>query len=195
MYPDAEVNVKEPGKPAAADPTRSGHVSADIPDWSREYKRPFSWNPGLSMLASIRSYQRHSGRQNPYCLILRRVAILRHRFWSAVCGASIDINCRIGGGLVIPHPNGIVIYKHARIGPNCLLLQQTTIGTNGTEAAPTLEGHVDVGAGAKILGDIRVGAHAKIGANAVVLKDVPPFATAVGVPARIIAIQPLPSSE
>lgn len=96
---------------------------------------------------------------------------------------------------MIPHPNGIVIYKHARIGPNCLLLQQTTIGTNGTEAAPTLEGHVDVGAGAKILGDIRVGAHAKIGANAVVLKDVPPFATAVGVPARIIAIQPLPSSE
>jgi serine O-acetyltransferase len=195
MYTDAQVGIKEPVAPAAVNPMQSGQPSADTPDWSREYRRPFSWNPGLSMLASIRSYQRHSGRQNLYSMVVRKVATLRHRFWSAVCGADIDINCRIGGGLLIPHPNGIVIFKHARIGPNCLLLQQTTIGTNGSQAAPILEGHVDVGAGAKLLGGIRVGAHAKIGANAVVLNDVPPFATAVGVPARNIAGQPYPSSD
>ncbi len=51
---------------------------------------------------------------------------------------------------------------------------------------PTLEGHVDVGAGAKIIGQLRIGKHAKIGANAVVLTDVPAGATAVGIPARII---------
>lgn len=82
----------------------------------------------------------------------------------------------------MPHPNGIVIHPAATIGPNCMIFQQVTIGGG----APVIHGHVDIGAGAKILGDVVVGQHAKIGANAVVLTDVPAFATAVGVPARIL---------
>ncbi len=85
------------------------------------------------------------------------------------------------------HPNGIVVHPDAVIGPNCLLLQQVTIGTGGPiEGVPTLAGHVDVGAGAKILGGVTIGAHARVGANAVVLRDVPAGATAVGIPARLI---------
>jgi serine O-acetyltransferase len=84
----------------------------------------------------------------------------------------------------MPHPNGIVIHPDAEIGPNCLIFQQVTLGT-GSGGAPKLGGHVDVGAGAKILGGVTIGRDARIGANSVVLDDVPPGATAVGIPARI----------
>lgn len=114
-----------------------------------------------------------------------KVAALRHRFWSIVTGADIPLNCNIGGGLLIPHPNGIVIHPDAEIGPNCLLFQQVTIGATAS-GVPRLGGHVDVGAGARLIGAIAIGDHAKIGANAVVTTDVPAGATAIGIPARII---------
>ena len=108
--------------------------------------------------------------------------MLWHRFWSIVVGADIPLDSHIQGGLLIPHANGIVIHPAAEIGPNCLLLQQVTVGNGTKPGSPRLGGHVDVGAGAKILGGIVVGDHAKIGANAVVIDDVPAYATAVGVP-------------
>lgn len=159
-------------------------VSADTPDWSREQRD--GWNPGRALLASIPAYQRVAGRSNPALRMLRIVAVIRHRFWSAVSGADIPLTTRIGGGLLMPHPNGIVIHPDAVIGPNCLIFQQVTLGTNG-KGVPRIDGHVDIGAGARIMGPIHVGAHARIGANAVVLSDVPAGATVAGVPARIIA--------
>jgi serine O-acetyltransferase len=114
------------------------------------------------------------------------MAVLRYRLWSIVTGADIPLNCRLGGGLLMPHPNGIVIHPDAEIGPNCLLFQQVTIGTRGNGGAPRIDGHVDIGAGAKIIGAVAIGRHAKIGANSVVLDDVPAGATAVGIPARIV---------
>lgn len=157
--------------------TEQGGISAEIADWSRERTRPGEWNPGKKLLASIRDYRKYRG-------LRRKFAILRHRFWSAVAGADIPLNSAIGGGLLIPHPNGIVIHPGAHIGPNCLLFQQVTIGD--ADGVPTIGGHVDIGAGARILGPIHVGDHARIGANAVVLTDVPAGATMVGIPARIV---------
>ncbi len=87
---------------------------------------------------------------------------------------------------MIPHPNGIVIHPGSEIGPNCMILQQVTIGVADGDRAPRLGGNVLVGSGAKVLGPVRIGDNARIGANAVVLQDVPDGATAVGVPARII---------
>jgi serine O-acetyltransferase len=160
-------------------------ISAEVPDWTRESKTWFEWSPSRSLLASIRAYQRYVKRRSPAATVLRWLAILRHRWWSIVTGADIPLTCKIGGGLLIPHPNGIVIHPEAVVGPNCLIFQQVTLGiTNG--AAPTLAGHVDVGAGAKILGGVGIGAHAKIGANAVVVRNVPDGATAAGVPAKIL---------
>jgi serine O-acetyltransferase len=159
-------------------------ISATEPDWSREAKRFWAWSPSRSLLASLRAYQRHRGSRNPVRVVLRMLATLRHRFWSIVTGADIPANSQIGGGLLIPHPNGIVIHPDARIGPNCLLFQQVTVGQRGA-GVPTLGGHVDVGAGAKVLGPIRIGDHALIGANAVVLVDVPAHCSAAGVPARV----------
>ena len=163
----------------------SAGISADVPDWSRERKSVFEWSPSRSLLASIRDYQRLVRSRGPLAGLLRRCAVLRHRWWSAVTGADIPLNCTIAGGLMLPHPNGIVIHPLAKIGPNCLLFHQVTIG-QGDGGYPTLEGHVDIGAGAKILGGLTIGKHAKIGANAVLLRDVPAGATAVGIPAKVI---------
>ena len=119
-------------------------------------------------------------------VLVKEWAVLRHRFWSVVTAADIPLNSQIGGGLLLPHPNGIVIHHGARIGPNCLIFQQVTIGTRAGETMlPVIGGHVDIGAGAKVLGDVRIGDHACIGANAVVLKDVPAGKTAIGIPAVI----------
>jgi serine O-acetyltransferase len=161
-------------------------VSSEIPDWSREVIGPGEWSPGKRLLGAIRDYQKLGDDSTPLRWVGRRWALVRHRFWSAVSGAEIPVNSRIGGGLMLPHPNGIVIHPGAVIGPNCLILQQVTIGTRNEGEPPVLGGHVDVGAGAKILGSLRIGAHAVIGANAVVLKNVPEGAMAVGVAAICI---------
>lgn len=100
-------------------------------------------------------------------------------------GADIPINSKIGGGLLLPHPNGVVIHPDAEIGPNCLIFQQVTIGSRNGSAPPVIGGHVDIGAGAKLLGSITIGNNVEIGANAVVLADVPDDSIAVGVPAVV----------
>lgn len=155
------------------------------PDWSRETKKAFAWDPPRSLIASIRSYQRHVVRRGPLALLVRKIAVLRHRFWGVVTGADIPLNAQIAGGLMMPHPNGIVIHPAAVVGPNCLLLQQVTLGL-GRGGLPTLEAHVTVGAGAKVLGGIRLGEHCFVGALSVVTHDVPPRALVMGIPARIV---------
>jgi serine O-acetyltransferase len=145
-------------------------ISSEIPDWERE--RRTGWVPSKSLLASIRAYQRARGTPGLIPAVQKRVAILRHRFWTMMTGADIPLNARLGGGLLLPHPNGIVIHPDAEIGPNCLFFQQVTIGA-AKGGVPTIGGQVDIGAGAKIIG-------------AVVITDVPEGATAVGNPARIL---------
>lgn len=161
-------------------------ISAEVPDWRREASQHGVWAPARALLTSIRAYQRHAGSSSPRARVARTIAVLRHRFWSAVTGADIPLNCRLGGGLLLPHPNGIVIHPKAVVGPNCLIFQQVTLGAGTRPGLPQIGGHVDIGAGAKILGGVTIGNHAKIGANAVVLHDVPAGATAIGIPARVL---------
>lgn len=160
--------------------THDLNTSTSQPDWEREKPRTF-WDPTRKLIKSIRDYQ-----SRPRAL--RHSAIIRHRFWSAVTGADIPLNCEIGGGIHLPHPNGVVIHPDAAIGPNCTIFQQVTIGTNRGRPglAPTLEANVEVAPGARLLGDVTIGEGAVIGANAVVIKDVPADAVAVGVPARVL---------
>lgn len=185
MLPLAESRRPDTGPLAAPATSPRIVVSATEPDWSREAKRTFAWVPWKSLLASIRSYQRHCTSRNPLRVLICKVAVLRHMFWSVVTGADIPLNCRLGGGLSMPHPNGIVIHPRATIGPNCMIFQQVTIGMRD-DGVPQIGGHVDIGAGAKVLGAVRLGDHVCVGANAVVLVDVPAGASAVGVPARIV---------
>ena len=162
-------------------------VSAIVADWSREESQTF-WDPGRKLLKSIRDYQRAVvPTDRSHLQLLRKIIVLRHKFWSIVCQCEIDLRCSIGGGLLLTHPNGIVVHPDVVIGPNCLIFQQVTLGLGGSiPGVPHIGGHVDIGTGAKILGGVTIGNHVRIGANAVVLSNVPEGATAVGVPARII---------
>ncbi|PSF38918.1 serine acetyltransferase [Aphanothece hegewaldii CCALA 016] len=155
-------------------------ISATEADWSREELTKW-WDSSRQLLKALRQYQKLQKKQGFFPQIIKRWYVLQHRFWSVVAGADIPINCNIEGGLLMPHPTGIVIHPSAVIGPNCLILQQVTIVGN-----VQIGGHVDIGAGAKIIRPVKIGNHAKIGANAVVLSDVPDGATAVGIPAKII---------
>jgi serine O-acetyltransferase len=158
---------------------KSDLISAEIPDWTRESPSQF-WDPGRKLLLTIRRYQHWQERPGIIARYFRKTIVLRHLFWSVVTGADIPLNCQIGGGLLIPHPNGIVIHPEAKIGVNCLIFQQVTVGALASKGLPSIGGHVDIGAGAKILGPVRIGAHAKIGANAVILKDIEEGAVGVG---------------
>ncbi len=113
-------------------------------------------------------------------------------------GIEIHPGAQIGKGLFIDHGMGVVIGETAEIGDNVTLYQGVTLGGTGKDTGkrhPTLENDVVVGAGAKILGPIKIGAGSKIGANAVVLKDVLARSTAVGIPARVIFGKTIPIIE
>jgi len=104
-------------------------------------------------------------------------------------GFDVPPSTVIGPGLYVPHPVGTVLSAE-RIGANVTLISSITVGMRGEGEFPVLEDGVFVGAGARILGKVTVGARAKIGANAVVLCDVPACATAVGVPAKVKLARP-----
>ena len=108
------------------------------------------------------------------------------RFWT---GIEIHPGATIGRRLVIDHGMGIVIGETAEVGDDCLLYQGVTLGGTGKDCGkrhPTLGNNVMVGSGAKVLGPFKVGDNSRIAAGAVVLKEIPPDCTAVGVPARIV---------
>jgi serine O-acetyltransferase len=105
-------------------------------------------------------------------------------------GIEIHPGATIGRRLFIDHGMGVVIGETAIIGNDCTLYQGVTLGGTGKERGkrhPTLGNGVVVGVGAKVLGDVKIGDHARIGGGAVVLRDVPANTTAVGVPARAVA--------
>jgi serine O-acetyltransferase len=105
--------------------------------------------------------------------------------------------CEISEGFMIGHASGVIIHGNARIGKNCILMHQCTLGIKEVENIPLSEVHVVlgdeviVGAGARIMGNISIGHHSQIGMNAMVIKSFPPYSVIVGVPARQIkAISP-----
>ncbi len=105
-----------------------------------------------------------------------------------ITGIEIHPGAKIGKGLFIDHGMGVVIGQTSEIGDNVTLFQGTTLGGTGKEKGkrhPTIGNNVVIGAGAKVLGNIRIGNNVNIGANAVVIKDVPDDSTVVGVPGRI----------
>lgn len=104
-------------------------------------------------------------------------------------GIEIHPGATIGKGLFIDHGNGVIIGETAIIGDNVTLYQGVTLGGTGKEKGkrhPTIEDNVMISAGAKVLGSFTVGENSKIGAGSVVLSEVPPGSTVVGVPGRVV---------
>ena len=136
-----------------------------------------------------------------HAIVIHRMA---HRMWGAgfkwlarftshlgrwLTGIEIHPGATIGRRVFIDHGMGVVIGETAEINDDCTLYHGVTLGGTSWDKGkrhPTLMPGVVVGAGAKILGPITIGANARIGSNAVVVKDVPDNATAVGIPARIL---------
>ncbi len=136
-----------------------------------------------------------------HALLAHRLANLLHRKGYLMAARAISQAARfltgieihpaatIGRGLFIDHGSGVVIGETAEIGDNCTIYQGVTLGGTGKDVGkrhPTLGNNVMVGAGAKILGPVHIGDNAKIAAGAVVLKDIPENATAVGIPAKVV---------
>jgi serine O-acetyltransferase len=114
------------------------------------------------------------------------------QFARFITGIEIHPGAIIGSGLFIDHGMGVVIGETTEIGDNVTLFQGVTLGGTGKQRGkrhPTIGSHVVVGAGAKVLGPITIGDYVKIGANSVVLQDVPDHSTVVGIPGRIVRIK------
>jgi serine O-acetyltransferase len=118
---------------------------------------------------------------------LKPLAFLVYRWNSVVGHAIIGRNADIWPGFVIMHSLCIVINTNVRAGKNFTIQHGVTLGT-ANEGNPVIGDNVFIGAGAKVLGGVKIGNDARIGANAVVVKDVPDGGTAVGVPAKIVRI-------
>ncbi|MGA8943402.1 MAG: serine O-acetyltransferase [Thermoactinomyces sp.] len=119
-------------------------------------------------------------------LLIARIISQLNRFFT---GIEIHPGAKIGRGVFIDHGMGVVIGETCEIGDYVTIYQGVTLGGTGKEKGkrhPTIEDHVMIASGAKILGSIRVGRFAKIGAGSVVLRDVPPNSTVVGVPGRVV---------
>jgi serine O-acetyltransferase len=128
-------------------------------------------------------------------LLKRRIPFIPRalsQFARFITGIEIHPGATIGSGLFIDHGMGVVVGETTEIGNNVTLFQGVTLGGTGKQRGkrhPTIGNHVVVGAGAKVLGPITVGDYVKIGANSVVLQDVPDHSTVVGIPGRIVRIK------
>ncbi len=121
----------------------------------------------------------------------RLVARIISQLAKFLTGVEIHPAAKIGTGVVIDHGEGVVIGETAEVGNNVLIYQGVTLGGTGKDKGkrhPTVCDNVMISAGAKVLGPFTVGKGAKIGAGSIVLKEVPPNATVVGVPGRVVRI-------
>ncbi|MBI3091177.1 MAG: serine O-acetyltransferase [Candidatus Tectomicrobia bacterium] len=123
--------------------------------------------------------------QQRLCLLARWFSHLG-RFFT---GIEIHPAAKLGAGLFIDHGMGVVIGETAEVGENCTLYHGVTLG--GTRLAkekrhPTVGDNVVIGVGAKVLGNLKIGDNSRIGANSVVIRDVPPNSTAVGIPSKVV---------
>jgi len=123
---------------------------------------------------------------------LRGLARLVSNVSRFLTGIEIHPGAKIGEGLFIDHGMGVVIGETSKIGDNVTLHQGVTLGGTSTQRVkrhPTLEDNVLVGVGAQLIGNITIGENSKVGAGSVVLNSVPPNATVVGVPGRVVAVR------
>lgn len=115
-----------------------------------------------------------------------------YKFIQIVTGVELPCEVEVGRGFVIDHFGGIVVSGYARFGDNCRIRNGVVVGLSRVEdpCAPVIGDNVDIGSGAKLLGPIRIGNNVVIGANAVVIRDVPDDSIAVGVPAVVKPMRP-----
>jgi cysteinyl-tRNA synthetase len=167
-----------------------------LSDIRRDYRAVFDGDPAATSALEVIFF--HAGLHAVFwyriahVLYKMKIPLLPTALMTVVrlmSGIEIHHAAKLGAGLLIDHGSGVVIGETSEVGQDCLLYQGVTLGGTGKDKGkrhPTLGSGVVVGTGAKILGPITIGDYAKIGANAVVLKDVPAHASVVGVPGRVV---------
>ena len=152
----------------------------------------------LLTYSGVHALSMHRLANKLYRIKLKLLARMVSQFCKFCTGIEIHPAAKIAAGVFIDHGQGVVIGETAEVGTGTVIYQGTTLGGTGKQTGkrhPTVGEHCVISAGAKILGNIKIGDYAKIGAGAVVLKDVPPHATAVGVPAKIVKINGVKVNE
>lgn len=147
-------------------------------------------NRDRKLLAAIARYQRYREGRSPLARLKCATGKCGHAFWSVLGACDISREARIDPSARFPHLTGVVVHEDAVVEAGCMIMQQVTLGQLADGGAPVVERNAYLGAGARILGPVRIGAGARVGANAVVLADVPPGATVVGIPARVVRQRP-----
>lgn len=158
-------------------------IFRDIEAWSEKLLRRSSTQRGDLMLDAVRLLTGTAEFRNLFYYRLPRARFFK--FLARPENTLHILTPDIGPGLFIQHGFATIISAES-IGDNCWINQQVSIGYTSSTGAPRIGDNVTINAGAKVLGDIVVGDNAKVGANAVVIKNVPSDCTVVGVPARIV---------
>jgi serine O-acetyltransferase len=159
------------------------HIRADLVTYQGDWAAQGFW----VMLVYRFGRWRYQIKNN----ILRKICSFLYKFLyklvQILTGIEFPCEVQIGQGFIIDHFGGIVVSGYAKFGDHCRIRNGVVVGLKNVDdpCAPVFGDYVDIGAGAKILGDIKIGSHVTIGANAVVLCDVPDHSIAVGVPAII----------
>jgi len=185
-----ESSPWDESSPASVDGNDISFLAQILEDWEahgRDVTRPGFQAVAVHRFGNWRMGIRHKAVRAPFTLLYKALySCVRN-----VYGIELPFTTKLGRRVVFEHQHGIVIHGYSVIGDECVIRQGVTLGNRGIERpldAPRLGNRVNVGAGAKILGGITVGDGAKIGANAVVTRDVPPEAVAVGIPARVLTL-------
>lgn len=185
--PATTTTAVEPAPSAAPSPA-IGLFAQIAEDW-RAHGRDWT-RPGFRAIAA---YRFGAWRMTVRLKVVRAPLSLIYRYLYRKCrnhyGIELPYSAKLGRRVIIEHQSGIVIHGHSEIGDDTIIRQGVTLGNKTLDRpldAPKLGARVNVGAGAKILGAVTIGDGATIGANAVVVKDVPPGAVAVGIPAMIV---------
>ena len=163
-------------------------IGEDYNAHGREWTKPGFRSVAVHRFGNWRMTIRNKFLRAPLSMLYR----WGYRHCRNVYGIELPYSVELGRRVVIEHQGGIVIHGRSRIGDDCIIRQNCTLGIRtlaALDAAPRLGNRVDVGAGAAILGDVVIGDGAAVGANAVVLTNVPAGGLAVGAPARILRRQ------
>jgi serine O-acetyltransferase len=160
------------------------NLREDWQTYDRDWSRQGLWVMVVYRFGRWRYTIRRRWMRRPFSFLYKLLKPLSE----ILTGIELPCEVKIGKRFRIDHFGGIVISGDAVFGDDCVIRNGVTVGlrNTGVRGAPILGDRVDVGAGAKILGAIRIGNDVAIGANAVVLKDVPSNSIAVGIPARIL---------
>lgn len=162
-------------------------VREDLASYKGDWLRPGFQALAFHRFGNWAKTIKHKPLRAPFVVASKAMFIFARNFY----GIELPISTKIGRRVMIEHQGGIVVHGNSVIGDECVLRQGVTLGIKDMrdlDSAPVLGAGVNVGAGAVILGKVKIGHGSWIGANAVVIKDIPPMSTAAGVPARVLSV-------